>query len=106
MAIYANCHVSIDFSETNKATTGMQRARQKGIGSPPWLFLLSRGSSSGPSLSRVSRHREREGEGGPVDRAATLAVADCGHVDDGLSGESQWRGTGLRLLDYSAWPVG
>ena len=28
LAIYAYCHVSIDFSETTKATTGMQRARQ------------------------------------------------------------------------------
>ena len=34
------------------------------------------------------------------------AIADCGHVDDGLSGEAPERGTRRGLLVYRAWLVG
>ncbi len=35
-----------------------------------------------------------------------LTVANCGHVDDGLSGETPWRIAVRGLLVYRAWLVG
>ncbi len=35
-----------------------------------------------------------------------LTVANCGHVDDGLSGETRWRIAVRGLLVYRAWLVG